>query len=61
MAAPVAFNAVALLPELTLRVPNVNDDAEHLIFIQRASDALREGANPLDPWVGELELGIPNS
>lgn len=59
MAAPMAFNAVALWPELTMRVPNVNDDAEHLIFIRRASDAFDEGTNPLDPWVAELELGYP--
>lgn len=55
----MAFNATALWPELTLRVPNVNDDAEHLTFIRRASDALRDGTNPLDPWVGELEFGYP--
>jgi hypothetical protein len=42
-----------------MRVPNVNDDAEHLLFIRRASDAFHDGTNALDPWVRELELGYP--
>lgn len=59
VAVPIAFNAIALWPELTVRVPDVNDDAEHLVFIRRASDAFHDGTNALDPWVRELELGYP--
>lgn len=59
VAVPVLFNAIALLPELTVAVPSVNDDAEHLAFVRRASDAFARGENPIDTWVPELELGFP--
>jgi len=55
----MAFNAFALLPEVTVPVPNVNDDAEHVLFIQQASEALTNGQDPLDFWVPQLELGFP--
>src|SRR5205809_2930501 len=55
----MAFNAIALLPEVTIPVPNVNDDAEHALFIQQASDAWASGQDPLDFWVPQLELGFP--
>ena len=55
----MAFNAVALLPEIGIEVPNVNDDAEHVLFIQQADDALDGGQDPLDFWVPQLELGFP--
>jgi hypothetical protein len=54
-----AFNAIALLPELTLPIPSVNDDAVHYLFVQRASEALARGENPIDHWVPELDLGFP--
>lgn len=57
--AVVAFNAVALLPEVSEPVPSVNDDALHYLFIQRASAALSAGQNPLDFWVPQIDLGIP--
>jgi hypothetical protein len=53
------FNAIALLPEVAYQVPNVNDDAEHLLFIQQASDAWAQGQDPLDFWVPQVELGFP--
>ena len=59
VAVPIAMNAVALLPEVLYPIPNVNDDAEHLLMTQRASDALALGENPLDVWVPQLELGFP--
>ncbi len=55
----MAFNAIALLPEVTIAVPNVNDDAEHVLFIQQASDAWASGQDPLDFWVPQVELGFP--
>jgi hypothetical protein len=55
----MAFNAVALFPEVTVPVANVNDDAEHVLFIEEAADAWARGANPLDMWVPQLELGFP--
>jgi hypothetical protein len=55
----MAFNAVALLPEVTIAVPNVNDDAEHVLFVQQADAAWSSGQDPLDFWVPQLELGFP--
>jgi hypothetical protein len=40
-------------------LPNVNDDAEHVLFIQQASDAWARGEDPLDVWVPQIELGFP--
>jgi hypothetical protein len=56
---PVAFNAVALWPEVSVPVPSLNDDAVHYLVVQRASDALATGENPLDHWLPEIELGFP--
>jgi hypothetical protein len=56
---PMLFNALALLPELTIPLPSNNDDATHYVLIQRASEALGSGENVLDPWVPQLELGFP--
>lgn len=54
-----AFNAKALLPELSLPVPSLNDDAVHYLFVQRASEAFTHGENLVDHWTPELELGFP--
>jgi hypothetical protein len=59
VAIPIAFNALALLPELTVGVPNINDDAFHWAFIQRGIDALARGENVLEFWVPQLGLGFP--
>jgi hypothetical protein len=59
VAVPLLFNAVALWPEVREAVPSVNDDAVHYLLIQRASEALERGENPVDHWVADLELGFP--
>src|SRR3989475_1542767 len=59
VALPMLFNAIAVLPEVGYEVPNVNDDAEHVLFIQQASDAWANGQDPLDFWVPQVELGFP--
>ena len=53
------MNAVALLPEITIPVPNVNDDAQHIAFVRRAADGWSRGENVIDLWVPEFELGAP--
>ncbi len=53
------FNAVALWPEVAYPLPNVNDDAEHALFVQRSVEAFHDGENPVDMWVPQLELGFP--
>ena len=57
LAIPIGFNAVTLFPELSIPVANVNDDAFHWLFVQRASEALANGENPFDFWTPQLELG----
>jgi len=56
---PIGFNAIALLPEVSLPVPSLNDDAVHFLLIQRASEALAGGENLFDHWLPEFELGFP--
>jgi len=59
VAVPTAMNAVALVPEVTIPVPNVNDDAQHIAFVRRAADAWSRGENVIDLWVPQFELGVP--
>ncbi len=59
VAVPTLFTALALLPELTIPVPSNNDDATHFLLIQRMSEALARGENPLDFWLPQVELGFP--
>ncbi len=54
----MVFDAITLSPEVIVPVPSNNDDAFHFLFVQRASDALARGANPLDFWTPQLELGF---
>jgi hypothetical protein len=56
---PTIFNAIMLLPELSVPIPSLNDDAFHYLFIQRANEALANGRNTFDHWLPELELGFP--
>lgn len=59
IAVPMAVNAIALLPEVTVPVATTNDDAQHLLFIRRASEALASGENPVDFWVPQMDEGFP--
>ena len=51
--------AVALLPEVTIPVPSLNDDAAHYSLILNASRAIDAGLNPFDHWAPDLEIGYP--
>ncbi len=59
IAVPMAAQAIGLLPEITVGVANVNDDTEHALYIENASDALARGENVLDFWVPEMDEGFP--
>ena len=61
VAAPMVVTAIWLLPEVTIPIPNLNDDAFQFLFIQRMDETLRSGGNPLDFWVPQLELGFPQA
>ena len=60
---PVALSmlvlAIALLPEVTVAIPSLNDDAAHFSLIQNASRAIDAGKNPFDHWAPDLEFGFP--
>ena len=58
VAVPTLFTAVALLSEVTIPVPSVNDDQLHYLFIQRASNALDNGEFVFDHWLPQIETGI---
>jgi hypothetical protein len=60
VAVPMIVTAVALLPEVTLPVPNLNDDAFHMALIRQMQAALAAGRNPLDVWIPDIELGFPS-
>ena len=59
VAVPMCFNAYALWPEVSERVPGVNDDTFHYLMIESASNAIARGENPLDSWGPEMDLGAP--
>ena len=50
---------IALLPEVTVAVPSLNDDAAHYSLILNASRAIDAGLNPVDHWAPDLEIGFP--
>jgi hypothetical protein len=59
--APVVFNAIALWPEVSNPLPNLNDDTIHLELVQREQAALIEGNSPFDPWAPDTEIGFPSA
>lgn len=59
IALPMIVTAILLLPEITMPVANLNDDAFHFALVRQMSDALAAGRNPLDVWLPELESGFP--
>ena len=50
---------IALLPEVTVAIPSLNDDAAHYSLILNASRAIDAGQNPVDHWAPDLEIGYP--
>jgi hypothetical protein len=59
VAVPTLLTAIALLSEITVPVPSINDDGLHFLFIQRASDAIANGEFAFDHWVPQIEAGFP--
>ena len=61
VATPMVVTAIMLLPEVTIQIPNLNDDLFQYLFVQRIDQTLRSGGNVLDFWVPQLELGFPQA
>jgi hypothetical protein len=59
IAVPMLFNAIALLPEITIPIASNNDGADHFAYIQRADNAIATGQHPFDFWAPEMEFGFP--
>jgi hypothetical protein len=59
LAVGVGFGLVQLVPELTVRVPPLNDGVLHLASLQRTMDALASGQDPTDHWLGTFVMGYP--
>jgi hypothetical protein len=59
VAVPTLFTAIGLLSELTIRVPSLNDDLAHYLYVQRASDALANGEFIFDHWLPQIGTGFP--
>lgn len=55
----IGFNAVVLLPELTIPAPSLNDEVLHLTVTQQASLAIQQGKDPTDFWFSQVGLGYP--
>lgn len=54
-----ALQLAALLPEYRSDLPDLNDDVLHATLVERASDAIRRGQDPIDVWVPEFGEGYP--
>ncbi len=57
--AAIAFNLIALYPEVSIDAPPLNDSVLHLLNVRRVTDAFTQGQNPTDPWLSQVALGYP--
>src|SRR5271156_4255981 len=55
----LTFNAVGLLPELTITRVDLNDNVLHFPLIEGMVDTISHGRNPVDWWAPEWSLGYP--
>jgi len=59
LCAAILFNLIALYPEVSVDAPPFNDNVLHLLNIRHVAQAVTEGRDPTDPWVGQVTLGFP--
>jgi hypothetical protein len=55
----VAWNLVRLWPEVSVRVPPLNDGVLHLAALRQSAAALASGRDPTDAWLPGIALGYP--
>lgn len=55
----VAFNLLALYPEVAIKAPMLNDGVLHLLALQRVAPALDQGQIAVDLWLPGVALGYP--
>jgi len=55
----VGFNLVRLYPEVSIKVPDLNDAGMHLLLTELAVDAISGRADFTDPWQRTMNTGFP--
>jgi hypothetical protein len=55
----VAFNLVALYPEVAIKAPMLNDGVLHVLALERVAAALDKGQIAIDLWLPGVALGYP--
>jgi hypothetical protein len=50
---------IAVVPELRIGAPDLNDSALHLTLAMRADEAITRGESPIDFWHPDVGLGYP--
>lgn len=55
----VGLEAIFLFPEVSIAAPPLNDSVLQALVVDAASDAIRDGRNPTDPWLESIGLGYP--
>ena len=55
----VGFNLFYLYPEVAVKVTDPNDGVLHLLLTVLTIDAVTQGQNFTDPWVGAPGMGFP--
>ncbi len=51
--------ATAIIPELLIDCPDLNDSAYHVALALRADEALQRGESPIDFWYPDVGMGFP--
>ncbi len=59
LALAILFNLVMFRHEATIDAPPLNDNVVHLVNVQRAAEAIRQGQDPTDLWIPDIDLGYP--
>ena len=55
----VGFNLVHLYPEVSIKVPDLNDAGMHLLLTELALDAISGRPDFTDPWQRTMNTGFP--
>ena len=55
----VIFNAVLLWSEIGVSTLYLNDGVLHMTATEQTSNAIRQGADPTDFWLTQIDLGYP--
>ena len=57
----IAFNLIALYPEVSIQAPDLNDDVMHRLALDNAVVASSSGMDPTDTWFHQSPWASPSS